>query len=96
MEKILFTLISEFNRYSELVALNYQQIKEGKCDRETLQWNRGGLDKIEDHLNMVADAMGVTLHFECKEHIFGFDDWKRNLEYRTVWADFSTMKKEAK
>ena len=93
MEKMLFTLIQEFNNYSKLVALNYEQVKKGKIDRDTLQWNRGGLDKIEDHLKMVADTMGATLQFEIKEHTFGYDDWKRVLEYRTVWVDFSATEK---
>lgn len=84
MKKILMRLVKDFNEYSELVALNYSKKKEGACDESTLQWNRGNLYQIEEYLKEAADNVGVTLDWECKEHEFGFDDWKRVLEYRTV------------
>lgn len=84
MKKILMRLVKDFNEYSELVALNYSKKKEGKCDESTLQWNRGHLYRIEEYLKEVANSLGVTLYWECKEHEFGFDDWKITLEYRTV------------
>lgn len=88
MKKELITkLIEDFNSYSELVALNYAKKKEGKCDESLLQWNRGSLNKIEEYLNTVAEMCGIKLRFECREHEFGFDDWKRTLEYRTVKVD---------
>lgn len=43
MKNILMRLVKDFNEYSELVALNYSKMKEGKCDEGTLQWNRGHL-----------------------------------------------------
>jgi len=85
-------LVEEFNGYSELVALNYAQIKEGKCDDGTLQWNRGSLNKIEEHLRMFAEMCGVKLYWDCREHIFGFDDWQRVLTYRTVRVDCLELK----
>lgn len=82
-------LAKDFNEYSELVALNYVKMKEGKCDEGTLQWNRGNLSRIEDYLKQLAESTdGVNLKWECGEHTFGFDDWKRQLEYRTVRVVF--------
>ena len=86
--ELIAKLAEDFNNYSELVALNYAKIKEGKCDESTLQWNRGSLNKIEEHLKLLADAFGVKLYFRCDKHSFGFDDWKRELEYRTVMVDY--------
>ena len=78
-------LMAQFNDYSELVALNYQQKKEGKfseMDMEsTLQWNRGSLNKIEEHLEVYAEMIGVDLVFAYGPHPF-LD--REPLEYRTV------------
>ena len=78
-------LMAQFNDYSELVALNYQQKKEGKfseMDMEsTLQWNRGSLNKIEEHLEVYAEMVGVNLVFAYGPHPF-LD--REPLEYRTV------------
>lgn len=84
MKAMLEKLVKDFNDYSELVALNYAKKKEGKCDEGTLQWNRGNMNRIEEYMKGLADVMGVKLEYECGVHSFGFDDWKRNLEYRTV------------
>lgn len=86
MKNILSRLVKDFNEYSELVALNYSKKKEGKCDESTLQWNRGHLYQIEEYLKELADKLEVELVWECREHTFGFDDWKRKLEYKTVSA----------
>ena len=83
---LITQLVNDFNRYSELVALNYEQKKEGQIDEGTLQWNRGSLDKIEEHLAMIAETAGVSLYWTFGAHDFGFDDWKRVLSYRTVEA----------
>ena len=78
-------LMTQFNDYSELVALNYQQKKEGKfseMDMEsTLQWNRGSLNKIEEHLEVYAEMVGVNLVFAYGPHPFLN---REPLEYRTV------------
>lgn len=78
-------LMAQFNDYSELVALNYQQKKEGKfseMDMESaLQWNRGSLNKIEEHLEVYAEMMGVNLVFAYGPHPFLN---REPLEYRTV------------
>lgn len=78
-------LMAQFNDYSELVALNYQQKKEGKfseLDMEsTLQWNRGSLNKIEEHLEVYAEMIGVNLVFAYGPHPFLN---REPLEYRTV------------
>lgn len=78
-------LMAQFNDYSELVALNYQQKKEGKfseMDMEsTLQWNRGSLNKIEEHLEVYAEMVGVDLVFAYGPHPFLN---REPLEYRTV------------
>lgn len=84
MNEMILKLVADFNNYSELVALNYSKQKEGKGDEGTLQWNRGHLDCIEEYLKEMAEDMGVGLVWECNEHTFGFDDWKRQLTYRTV------------
>ena len=78
-------LMAQFNDYSELVALNYQQKKEGKfseMDMEsTLQWNRGSLNKVEEHLEVYAEMIGVNLVFAYGPHPFLN---REPLEYRTV------------
>lgn len=86
-------LIKDFNNYSELVALNYSKMKEGECDDSILQWNRGHLCQIEEYLKEAASSLGVTLYWECKEHTFGYDDWKRQLEYRTVSISYEDLEK---
>lgn len=88
-EKMIMRLVKDFNEYSELVALNYAQMKEGNCDEGTLQWNRGNLSRIEDYLKQLVESTeGVNLNWECKEHTFGFDDWERQLEYRTAYISW--------
>ena len=90
MKDFIMKLVEDFNAYSELVALNRAKITEGTGDIETLEWNRGSLNKIEEYLELLAeDNEGISLRWECKEHIFGFDDWERKLEYRTVEVVFS-------
>lgn len=85
LNAMLARLVDDFNEYSELVALNYAQQKEGwKDGSNTTEWNRGHLAQIEDYMKELAELIGVSLEYECKEHTFGFDDWKRELEYRTV------------
>jgi len=86
-------LVKDFNNYSELVALNYSKIKEGNCDESTLQWNRGHLSQIEEYLKELANSLEVTLNWECREHEFGFDDWKLMLEYRTVNISVEDLEK---
>ena len=90
MEALLYKLAEDYNRRSELVALNREQVKEGTCDDGTLQWNRGVLNQTEDYLQMLAKEENVKLTFVLREHEFGFDDWKRKLTYNTVFLDFST------
>ena len=93
MKNILMRLVKDFNEYSELVALNYAKIKEVECDDSILQWNRGNKNRIEEYLKELADSLGVNLIWECKEHEFGYDDWKRTLEYRTVSISFEDLEK---
>lgn len=84
MKAILEKLVDDFNNYSELVALNYAQMEEGRCAEEMLQWNRGIMNCIEEYMTELANVMGVKLEYEYGVHSFGFDDWKRYLEYRTA------------
>lgn len=58
MKNILMRLVKDFNNYSELVALNYSKMKEGKCDDSILQWNRGHLSQIEEYLKEAASSLG--------------------------------------
>lgn len=95
-KEIMKRLVEDFNTYSELVALNYAQKKEGKCDEGTLQWNRGNLNRTEEYLKEMATLCGVKICWECREHLFGFDDWQRVLEYRTVGADIWVQIEELK
>lgn len=89
MKNFIIKLVKDFNNYSELVALNYAKMKEGKCDDSMLQWNRGNLNRIEEYLNDLSKTVpGVNLKWECNEHTFGYDDWQRQLEYRTVRVVF--------
>lgn len=90
-KKMVERLVNDFNTYSELVALNYSKRKEGECDESTLQWNRGHLSQIEEYLKEVSSLLGNKLYWECKEHIFGYDDWQRVLEYRTVKVDYAEL-----
>ena len=81
---IIDKLIDDFNSYSELVSLNYAQRKEQTLDEGTLQWNRGMLNRTEEYLKELTDVTGVKLEWKCGVHSFGYDDWKRTLEYITV------------
>ena len=69
-------LMEEFNGYSELVALNYEQ----KAEEGLIQWNRGHLYCVEEMLKEFAGLNGVNLAFTCGTHRF----LERELEYRTV------------
>lgn len=69
-------LMADFNDYSELVALNYQQ----KAEEGILQWNRGHLNCVEEMLKEFAELNGVNLVFTCGTHPF----LDKELEYRTV------------
>lgn len=92
MKDFIMQLVKEFNEYSELVALCYAKMKEGTCYESTLQWNRGILNNIEKYLKQLSESTeGVNLKWECKEHTFGYDDWKRQLEYRTVRVVFDNQ-----
>lgn len=74
-------LMADFNEYSELVALNYEQKKEKpEFDEGLLQWNRGHLYCVDELLKDFADSCGVKLVFICGTHPF----LKKELEYRTV------------
>ena len=78
-------LMAQFNDYSEIVALIYRHKEEGKfsgMDMESiLQWNRGSLNKIEEHLEVYAEMIGVNLVFAYGPHPFLN---REPLEYRTV------------
>lgn len=52
--------------------------------KERFNGTGGNMNRIEEYMKGLADVMGVKLEYECGVHSFGFDDWKRNLEYRTV------------
>lgn len=89
MKNFITKLVNDFNVYSELVALNYSMMKEGKRDESTLQWNRGNLSRIEGYLKELAGSVeGVNLEWECGEHTFSCDDRQRQLEYKTVRVVF--------
>ena len=80
-------LLEEYNSMSELVALCYAKRRDGETvDEGTIQWNRGHLYAIEDHLQTLAALLGTRLDFTCGKHDFGTKDWKwhRELEYITV------------
>lgn len=70
-------LMGKYNGYSELVAVNYYW----KHDKEVLEWNRGSLNKIEEHLEVYAEMIGVNLVFAYGPHPFLN---REPLEYRTV------------
>ncbi|MDL2301141.1 hypothetical protein LJC58_02175 [Lachnospiraceae bacterium OttesenSCG-928-D06] len=91
---IIERLAKDFNDYSELVALNYSKMAEGECDESLLQWNRGHLSKVEEYLKEMAESLSIKLYWECKEHTFGYDDWKRVLEYRTVYIDYAELERK--
>lgn len=69
-------LMGEFNGYSELVALNYEQ----KAEEGLIQWNRGHLNCVEEMLKEFAELNEVNLAFTCSTHPF----LEVELEYRTV------------
>lgn len=68
--------MAEFNDYSELVALNYQQ----KAEEGLLQWNRGHLYCVEENLKAFAELLKINLVFVYGTHPF----LERELEYKTV------------
>ena len=89
LKDALNKLVEDFNSYSELVALNYANGENKGKDWNwhndgVLQWNRGSLNKTEEYLKSLAEAMGVSLCWDCSEHDFGHDDWKQKLTYKTV------------
>lgn len=69
-------LISEYNDYSELVALNYEK----KSEDGTLQWNRGHLYCVEELLKEFAGSLGAKLVFIHGTHLF----LDRKLQYLTA------------
>lgn len=82
---LLRDLVDEYNDYSELVALCYSKRRDGKgFDEGTVQWNRGSLNKIEEHMEKLAKVLDKKIDYSFGSHSFGFDDWKRTLEYRTA------------
>ena len=86
---VLERLVKDFNEYSELVALNYEHIKEGRGDKEVLEWNRGQLNRIEEYLNDIANMIpNANIKWDCNEHKFIAGDIVRILEYRTVRVVF--------
>ena len=89
MKKFILKLVNDYNNYSELVALNYEKMKEGKCSESDVQWNRGHLYQIEDYLKYFeSNTKGVKLYWECGEYNFGFDDFQCQLKYKTVDVAF--------
>lgn len=84
MKELITQLIEDYNTYSELIALNREHIKEGRGEREILEWNRGQYNYISNLLSKLAADARIKLQYEYGPHPFGFDDWKRTLEYRTV------------
>lgn len=93
MNDLIMKLARDFNSYSELVALNRAQLKEGRTEESTLQWNRGYMNCTKEYLEQLAEAVGgVSLIWECGTHTFGFDDWARQLDYTTVQVVFEPEK----
>lgn len=95
MNDLIMHLVNDYNTYSELVALNYAHLKEGKLEDSELQWNRGHLSRIQDYLTQLAEVIdGVSLEWECGVHAFAYGDATRarQLEYRTVHAVFAPEK----
>ena len=95
MNDLIMQLVNDYNTYSELVALNYAQLKEGRLEDSVLQWNRGHLSCIQDYLTQLAEAVdGVSLKWECGAHTFdayGDAARARRLEYRTVRVVFTPI-----
>ena len=66
MNDLIMHLVNDYNTYSELVALNYAQLKEGKLEDSVLQWNRGHLSRIQDYLTQLAEVIdGVNRPVMC-------------------------------
>lgn len=74
-------LMADFNDYSKLVALNYEQKKEKpEFDEGLLQWNRGHLYCVEEIMKDFVSSCGVKLVFTYGTHPF----LERQLDYMTV------------
>lgn len=87
MRNFILNLAEDYNSLSKLIALNHEQIKEGENIESILQFNKGQLSRIEKYLNDLSESVpGVHLIYEYGEHIFGADDWERQLKYTTVLA----------
>ena len=78
-------MMSDFNAYSELVALQYAKRDEGTLNDDGLiQWNRGYKSCVRDYMDEIAQSLGIKLVYKCGKHSFGVGDKKRVLEYLTV------------
>ena len=92
MKDFIMKLVKDFNEYSELVALNYSKMKEGKCDESTLQWNRGNLNRIEDYLKQLAESTeGVNLKWEYlnNKDTYVYENKTASQFIQMIAADFS-------
>ena len=75
-QAFLEKLMADYNDYPDLLALN----DEKKVKEATLQWNRGSLNRAQEHLVKFAELMKVKLVFTFGTHPF----LDRELSYTTV------------
>lgn len=87
-KNIILAMARDYNRFSELEALNYEKAKTGRFDLLMAARLDGATDTIRRDLTNLANDIGAKLIWEHKEHEFGYDDWKRTLEYETVSVSF--------
>lgn len=75
-QAFLDQLMSKYNDFSELVALNYKR----NAEEGTLQWNRGILYHTKDLLDSFSKLFGVKLVYTSGTHPF----LEEELDYITV------------
>lgn len=80
LNDVLDKLISDYNTYSELVALNRVQ----HHDPSITQWNSGRLDSTEAYMAELADILGVRLTYLFGDHGYVTPDGRKMLSFYKV------------
>ena len=82
---LLNHLVSRFNDYSELVALNYYRGHE----ENTIAWNRGHEDTYEEEARDLAGKMGRKINYEMRRSkYYEGEPNEFEIEYRAMYVTF--------
>lgn len=64
MRELLSKMVCEYNAFSQAVAF----YKENEDDESTYQWDEGYLRATEDHMEKLAELLGVKLRYDFSNH----------------------------